>query len=313
MTFRRSLPALSRARKLGKRASRVGFDWPDVAGIREKLNEELAELDVEVAAARTDAAAEELGDALFTLVNLGRKLDVDAEEALRSANIKFTKRFKHMEELCTDNGICHSRRCHRPNGMPFGWSRKPPAKCELSRNRACSETVHSSSSIVPPTPVLEPGKCSRSTIMLTKVVTGLVSAGLLLTAQAAFADHGDHYGQYKYRNGPPASTTPTLVSSMSIPSSVRSASASARRECWTETRYDDVELHRACGPACEGEPRCDDSRRHHRCGASAIRSATATVVALPRWRVPSIGTAIGHDVSTPPRPERAGGDGKPPV
>ena len=95
----RSLPALSRARKLGKRASRVGFDWPDVAGIREKLNEELAELDVEVAAARTDAVAEELGDALFTLVNLGRKLEVDAEEALRAANAKFTKRFKHMEEL----------------------------------------------------------------------------------------------------------------------------------------------------------------------------------------------------------------------
>jgi MazG family protein len=98
-----ALPALSRARKLGKRASRVGFDWPDVAGIREKLNEELAELDVEIAG-RTDAVTEELGDALFTLVNLGRKLDVDAEEALRSANIKFTKRFKHMEALCRESG-----------------------------------------------------------------------------------------------------------------------------------------------------------------------------------------------------------------
>ena len=99
-----ALPALSRAKKLGNRASRVGFDWPDAAGIREKLNEELAELDVEIAAARTDAAAEELGDALFTLVNLGRKLDIDAEEALRSANIKFTKRFKHMEALSRERG-----------------------------------------------------------------------------------------------------------------------------------------------------------------------------------------------------------------
>jgi ATP diphosphatase len=57
-----------------------------------------------VAAARSEAVAEELGDALFTLVNLGRKLDVDAEEALRSANIKFTRRFKHMEGLSRERG-----------------------------------------------------------------------------------------------------------------------------------------------------------------------------------------------------------------
>jgi MazG family protein len=101
----RALPALSRAAKLGKRASRVGFDWPDVAGIRDKLNEELAELDVEVAAARTDAVAEELGDALFTLANLGRKLSVDPEEALRAANAKFEKRFKHMEALSRTRGM----------------------------------------------------------------------------------------------------------------------------------------------------------------------------------------------------------------
>ena len=101
----RALPALARAAKLGKRASRVNFDWPDVAGIREKLNEELAELDAEVAAARTDAMAEELGDALFTLVNLGRKLNVDAEQALRSANAKFETRFKNMEALSRTRGM----------------------------------------------------------------------------------------------------------------------------------------------------------------------------------------------------------------
>ena len=101
----RALPALARAAKLGKRASRVNFDWPDVAGIREKLNEELAELDAEVAAARTDAVAEELGDALFTLVNLGRKLNVDAEQALRSANAKFETRFKNMEALSRTRGM----------------------------------------------------------------------------------------------------------------------------------------------------------------------------------------------------------------
>jgi MazG family protein len=95
----RALPALSRAAKLGKRASRVGFDWPDAAGIREKVNEELVELDAAVASAQTDAVAEELGDTLFTLVNLGRKLHVDAEEALRAANTKFDRRFRHMESL----------------------------------------------------------------------------------------------------------------------------------------------------------------------------------------------------------------------
>lgn len=100
----KALPALSRAAKLGRRASRVGFDWPDAGGIREKVNEELAELDAAMsgdsaASARADALAEELGDTLFTLVNLGRKLDVDAEEALRAANAKFERRFRHMESL----------------------------------------------------------------------------------------------------------------------------------------------------------------------------------------------------------------------
>ena len=97
----RALPALTRAVKLGKRASRVGFDWPDAAGIREKVNEELAELDSAVG----DGVAEELGDALFTLVNLGRKLEVDAEEAVRSANAKFEKRFRHMEGLARERGL----------------------------------------------------------------------------------------------------------------------------------------------------------------------------------------------------------------
>ena len=100
----KALPALSRAAKLGKRASRVGFDWPDAKGIREKVNEELAELDSAVASADADDVAEELGDALFTLVNLGRKLHVDAEEALRSANSKFDRRFRHMESLAKARG-----------------------------------------------------------------------------------------------------------------------------------------------------------------------------------------------------------------
>jgi ATP diphosphatase len=108
-----ALPALMRAAKLGKRAARTGFDWPDATGVREKLNEELAELDAEIArAARHDAQgepdakiAEELGDALFTLVNLGRHLHVDAEEALRAANRKFEARFRQMEAHARARGL----------------------------------------------------------------------------------------------------------------------------------------------------------------------------------------------------------------
>jgi ATP diphosphatase len=108
-----ALPALMRAAKLGKRAARTGFDWPDASGVREKLNEELAELDAEIARRKTGDAAsephakivEELGDALFTLVNLGRHLHVDAEEALRAANRKFEARFRHMEQLARARGL----------------------------------------------------------------------------------------------------------------------------------------------------------------------------------------------------------------
>jgi nucleoside triphosphate diphosphatase len=101
----KALPALTRAAKLGKRASRVGFDWPDARGTREKVNEELAELDAAAASSDTDAMSDELGDVLFTLVNLGRKLDLDAEEALRAANAKFERRFRHMESLARARGL----------------------------------------------------------------------------------------------------------------------------------------------------------------------------------------------------------------
>ena len=87
------LPALTRAEKLQKRAARVGFDWPDPAGPRAKIDEELAE----VAAAEDDAVVEEVGDLLFAAVNYARHLGVDAETALRAANLKFERRFRAME------------------------------------------------------------------------------------------------------------------------------------------------------------------------------------------------------------------------
>lgn len=94
----RSLPALSRAAKLGKRAASVGFEWPDISGARAKVNEELAELDVEIEAGELDAAQRELGDLLFAVVNLARYLDFDPEQALQSANNRFTSRFEHLEK-----------------------------------------------------------------------------------------------------------------------------------------------------------------------------------------------------------------------
>lgn len=93
------LPALLRAEKLQKRAARVGFDWPDAAGPRAKIDEEL----VEVAAAATDAdRTEEIGDLLFSVVNWARKLGVDPEAALRGANAKFERRFAAMEAAAGD-------------------------------------------------------------------------------------------------------------------------------------------------------------------------------------------------------------------
>ncbi|ABE58992.1 nucleoside triphosphate pyrophosphohydrolase [Chromohalobacter israelensis] len=93
-----SLPALSRGTKLSKRAARVGFDWPDDQGVFAKVREELAE--VEEAVRDGDAAhvREEIGDLLFAVTNLARRFDIDPEQALRHANLKFERRFRHVEQ-----------------------------------------------------------------------------------------------------------------------------------------------------------------------------------------------------------------------
>lgn len=93
----RGLPALMRAQKLGKRASRVGFDWPDRAGVLAKIQEELDELEEAVGTRDAASVEEEFGDLLFAIANLARHLDVDPETALTSANYKFERRFRDME------------------------------------------------------------------------------------------------------------------------------------------------------------------------------------------------------------------------
>ena len=90
-----ALPALERAQKLQKRAARTGFDWPTIDGPKDKIAEELDEVD----RARThDEREEEIGDLLFAVVNLARFLKIDAEEALRKANRKFESRFRAIEQ-----------------------------------------------------------------------------------------------------------------------------------------------------------------------------------------------------------------------
>ena len=100
----RALPALKRAEKLGSRASRVGFDWPDRKGVREKIREELAELEEAIGERDSDHVNEEFGDLLFAVVNMARHLGVDPEKSLTAANYKFEKRFRNMETAITGSG-----------------------------------------------------------------------------------------------------------------------------------------------------------------------------------------------------------------
>jgi ATP diphosphatase len=90
-----ALPALERAAKLQRRAARVGFDWPDASGPRAKIDEELAELEAET---DHEPMFEEMGDLLFAVVNLARKLNIEPEAALREANRKFERRFREIEK-----------------------------------------------------------------------------------------------------------------------------------------------------------------------------------------------------------------------
>jgi ATP diphosphatase len=113
----KALPALTRAAKLGRRAARVGFDWQEPGQVRDKVLEELSEVDEALAAAdeaaaggsaaratRTERVTEELGDLLFAIANWTLHLKIDPEEALRAANAKFERRFRHMELLAAARG-----------------------------------------------------------------------------------------------------------------------------------------------------------------------------------------------------------------
>ncbi|MBO1075289.1 nucleoside triphosphate pyrophosphohydrolase [Roseomonas marmotae] len=100
-----ALPALTRANKLARRAARVGFDWPHPEAVLEKLAEETAELRAEIPEASKSRLQDELGDMLFVMVNLARKLDLDPETCLHAANAKFERRFNAVEALLAERGL----------------------------------------------------------------------------------------------------------------------------------------------------------------------------------------------------------------
>ena len=95
------LPALSLAMKVSKRAAKVGFEWHNLDGVLDKLREEIDELKIELERGDKTRASEELGDVLFTIVNIARWQKIDAELALRDTVVRFTNRFQHMEQLAS--------------------------------------------------------------------------------------------------------------------------------------------------------------------------------------------------------------------
>jgi MazG family protein len=99
-----SLPALLRASRLTEKAARVGFDWRRTEDVFEKLEEEIAEVREAIASGDETAIHDEIGDLLFTIANIARKLGVNAEEALQSTNRKFTRRFESMESKVRGDG-----------------------------------------------------------------------------------------------------------------------------------------------------------------------------------------------------------------
>ena len=100
----RSLPPFPKALKISQRAVKAGFEWPDWTGVAAKVREELAEFETEVATGNREALEDELGDLLFSVVNLGRVFGLDPERALARTNARFTRRFQGMEALAAKAG-----------------------------------------------------------------------------------------------------------------------------------------------------------------------------------------------------------------
>lgn len=116
----KGLPGLLRAVKLQKKAAKVGFDWPSESGVLAKIREEVSELQADVEHQDMDAAAEELGDLMFSVVNLARFRDIDPELLMAAANDKFERRFGEMERQLKAEGL--SLDAATPARMEDAWS-----------------------------------------------------------------------------------------------------------------------------------------------------------------------------------------------
>jgi XTP/dITP diphosphohydrolase/ATP diphosphatase len=130
------VPALAEAAKLGAKAQKSGFDWPNWRDLLPKIVEETAELEAEAASAdpaRKPAVEAELGDLLFTVVNLGRHLGVDAEMALRNCNLRFRQRFRVMEQAAA-----RPLEELSPNELEALWEQ---AKRKLAAEAAASQSA----------------------------------------------------------------------------------------------------------------------------------------------------------------------------
>ena len=125
----RSMPATMEAVKLGSKAAKVGFDWPDSSGLFAKMDEEIAELMVEVEAKHRENVEAEFGDLLFTAMNLARHLKVDAESALRRSNAKFRARFAAMER---EGGGVDGLKAMLPEELEELWTRAKVSERALS-------------------------------------------------------------------------------------------------------------------------------------------------------------------------------------
>jgi MazG family protein len=100
----KALPALTRAEKIGNRAARVGFDWPDTSDVFRKIDEEIGEVHGAISSGDAEQVADEVGDLLFAVTNLARHLGTDPEVSLRRATAKFDRRFREMEKNYADEG-----------------------------------------------------------------------------------------------------------------------------------------------------------------------------------------------------------------
>jgi len=126
------LPALTRAMKLTRRAARVGFDWPDVEQVLDKLDEEIQELRAELSDRNPERLKDEVGDLLFVLANLARKLDLEPETCLRHANDKFSRRFNAMESDIQASGARLSETALET--MEAAWQRVKTAEKSSENN-----------------------------------------------------------------------------------------------------------------------------------------------------------------------------------